>query len=75
MTDILYFDMGNEQLVILVCLCLAVFRIYLELININLAELPISKMMGKEKAQTFHKAGLILSIGYVILFAPGFLLS
>lgn len=69
---------GN-QATILTCLVIAVFRIYLEVIGHDLCALPISKMVGErvgiERMQNFHRTGLYLSIGYVILFAPEILFS
>jgi hypothetical protein len=65
----------HEDLFIFACLCLATLRIYLEVIGLDLTELPISKSMGKTQAGKVHKMGLYLSIGYLILFAPGYLLN
>jgi hypothetical protein len=71
-------DTSNET-VIVFCLILAVFRIYLELINFNFAELPLTKLLGNKTStaymQSFHRTGLYLSIGYVVLFAPSLLFS
>ncbi len=64
----------NEEGFILLCLCLAVFRIYLEVIKFNLAQLPISKSMG-QRGHKVHKYGLYMSVGYVLLFAPQMLLG
>lgn len=64
----------SSDLSILVCLCLAVFRVYLEVINFNFAKLPLTKNLLKDKANSFHRYGLYFSIGYIILFAPGFLI-
>ncbi len=72
------FISGSNQTVILFCLVLAVFRIYLALIDFDFTSLPLAKQVakyqGKEKVEKFHRMGLFFSIGYVLLFAPGFLL-
>jgi len=68
-----------NQLFGLIALCLAVLRVYLELINFDWNRLPISKLMakqsGEEYVQRFHRWGLIFSIGYIALMAPSMLLS
>ncbi|MEK6624871.1 MAG: hypothetical protein AABY86_07885 [Bdellovibrionota bacterium] len=47
----------------------------MEMMGFKLAELPVSKALFGERAKNFHRYGLYLSIGYVILFAPGILLG
>jgi hypothetical protein len=64
----------DNDLLIVCCLCLAVFRIYLEVINFNFNKLPISKAMKLGNGK-FHRYGLYFSIGYFVLFAPSYLLS
>ncbi len=68
----------NESF-ILICLILAVFRIYLEVINFDFSTLPITKSigdkMGTSASQNIHKAGLFFSTGYIVLFAPYFFIS
>jgi hypothetical protein len=58
---------------------LAFGRIYLELIGMDLAKLPItskiSSKYGDQRARSLHKTGLYLSVGYIIFFAPSILLS
>lgn len=68
-----YAFLENQQLIIL-CMCLAVFRIYLEVVKFDFKKLPLSSRMSAYQYR-IHKTGLYLSIGYVILFAPGILLS
>ncbi len=53
---------------------MAVLRIYLEVINFKFSALPLTKAMGQSGAK-FHKMGLYISVGYVVLFAPQVLLS
>jgi hypothetical protein len=65
----------DQRIFILICLILSVIRIYLEVVGFNFANLPISKKLPSEQVKSFHKYGLYMSIGYFILFAPGFLLS
>jgi hypothetical protein len=63
----------------LVLMMLACFRIYLEVIGFNFSELPLTKSfsnrVGTKGMEGFHRFGLYVSIGYVILFSPGILLS
>lgn len=58
---------------------LASFRIYLEMVKFDFESLPLTKAISRRtsKAQTsaFHRTGLYLSIGYVLLFAPSLLFS
>ncbi len=57
-------------------LLLATLRIYLELIQFQFSELPITKgMLNKEQSVKFHRTGFYFSVGYLILFAPSTLLS
>lgn len=65
----------NEQIFILTCLILSVFRIYLEVIKFDFAQLPISKKLPTQKVQQFHRFGFYMSVGFVVLFAPEILLS
>ena len=69
----------NNQVITLVCLSLACFRIYLEIIGFDFSRLPLTrgliKLRSNEGVMKFHKTGLYISIGYIILFAPGILLS
>ena len=50
-------------------------RLYMEMMGFKLAELPVSKALFGERAKNFHRYGLYVSIGYVILFAPAVLLG
>lgn len=63
----------------LVLMLFACFRIYLEVIGFNFGELPLTKNIaqkfGSRGMNGFHRFGLYASIGYVILFSPGILLS
>jgi hypothetical protein len=52
-----------------------VFRIYLEVVGFDFTKLPITKSMPPGGAVKLHKYGFYFSIGYFMLFAPGYLLS
>lgn len=56
-------------------MCLAVLRIYLEVIRFDFSKLPITAKLDEENQKKIHRTGLILSIGHIILFAPQILLS
>ncbi len=64
----------NNDLLILICLCISVFRIYLEVIKFDFAKMPLAKHFGETMVK-FHKYGFYMSLGYFVLFAPSFLLS
>jgi len=72
-----HMDLLENQMFILTCLILSVFRLYLELIKFDFQSLPITKLMaqrwGVQKANQVHRFGLYLSVGQIILFAPAFL--
>lgn len=61
----------ENDVLILACLILSVIRIYLEVIKFEFSKLPISKKLPRSKQ--FHKMGFYFSLGYFVLFAPGFL--
>lgn len=67
-------DGSNQELIVL-CLILAVARVYLEIVRAPLAKLPLSNKLFGNRAQSFHRMGLYMSLGYIILFAPGLLLA
>jgi len=58
-------------------LMMALARVYLEIIKFDFTELPVTKGMfkTKEDAFKFHRNGLYLSLGYIVLSAPFTLLS
>lgn len=64
----------DNQTLIFVFLCLSVMRIYLEVVQFNFAKLPITKSLPKESMEKFHKMGFYFSVGYLLLFAPEYLL-
>ncbi len=78
MFDILSVNgLPSNQWVNIGMLLVAVFRVYLEIIKFDFAELPLTKGMfkTKEEAFKFHRNGLYLSLGYIVLSAPFTLFS
>ncbi len=71
-------DTSNHTLV-LICLFMAALRVYLEIMKFDFIKLPISKLMAEKTSskqiKKFHRYGLYLSIGYIVLFAPTILFS
>ena len=65
----------DNQALILACLILSVFRIYLEVVKFNFAKLPITKSLPIETQVKVHKWGFYLSVGYFLMFSPEFLMS
>ena len=55
-----------------ICLCLAVLRVFLEVIGFEFKKLPLTKRVLNSNNK-FHQYGLYFSVGYIILFAPQFL--
>lgn len=70
--------MQTNDFLVLICLILASVRIYIEVCGVDLTELPLAKSIthkiGKERVKAFHRTGLYLSTGYIILFAPQYLM-
>lgn len=66
------FNGASNQWLNIMMLLAAVFRVYLELIKFDFSELPITKGMfnNKDQAMKFHRNGLYLSLGYIVLSAP-----
>ena len=65
----------DGSIFILVTLILAVLRIYIEVVQFKFEKLPITSRFGKDKGMRFHRMGFYFSVGYFLLFAPGFLIS
>ena len=64
---------GSNQWLNIFLLIAAVARVYLEIIKFNFTGLPLTKGMFKdrpEQAVKFHRTGLMLSLGYIVLSAP-----
>jgi len=79
MESFMNIDYINNPTFIIVTLCLAVGRVWLEIIGFNFNKLPITAKMaavnGKDRLHKFHRMGLYFSVGYILFFAPGILLS
>jgi hypothetical protein len=71
------FNHASNQWLNIAMLVAAVFRVSLEIIKYDFSELPLTKSMFKDKTQAFkfHRNGLYLSLGYIILSAPFTLFS
>jgi len=71
--------MNPGQEVLIGLMCLAGFRIYLEIIGFDFSVLPMTKKLGQmgspDYLKRFHRMGLIFSIGFIILFAPNLIFS
>ena len=64
---------GGNQWLNIFLLIAAVARVYLEIIKFDFSALPLTSGMfkgDKEQAQKFHRNGLYLSLGYIVLSAP-----
>ena len=71
------FSGPSNQWMNIAMLIIAVIRVYLEIVKFDFTELPVTKGMfkSKEEAFKFHRQGLYLSLGYIVLSAPFKLLS
>lgn len=72
------FGGGSNEWLNIVLLIAAVMRVYLEIIKFDFAALPLTKGMFRgdvEGARKFHRNGLFLSLGYIVLSAPFTLFS
>lgn len=72
-------DSSSNQTFAVTLLTLAAIRVYMEIIRFDFAKLPLTKNLAKingpERLQKFHRMGFYFSLGYILLFAPGVLLS
>jgi hypothetical protein len=66
--------MNPSQEVLIGLMFLACIRIYLEVIGFDFNALPLTKSLSKNSSESqlksFHRMGLVFSVGFVILFAP-----
>lgn len=71
--------MNPGQEVLIGLMCLAAFRIYLEIVGFDFTQLPMTKALANrssaEALRRFHRMGLIFSIGFIVLFAPQLVLG
>ncbi|AUN98203.1 hypothetical protein DOM21_10210 [Bacteriovorax stolpii] len=66
-------DLGSNQWLNIFLLIAALFRVYLEIIKFDFAALPLTRGMfqgDEDRARKFHRSGLFLSLGYIVLSAP-----
>lgn len=59
-------------------LLVALFRVYLEIIQFDFSALPLTKGMFRndaDRARSFHRQGFYLCLGYILLSAPFTLFS
>lgn len=79
METLMNLDYSNNPTFIIVTLCLAVGRIWLEIIGFNFQKLPMTAKLsaanGEDRLRKFHRMGLYFSVGYILFFAPGILMS
>lgn len=68
---------ASNQWLNITLLLAALFRVYLEIIKFDFAELPLTKGMFKsaDDARAFHQNGLYMCLGYIVLSAPFTLFS
>lgn len=68
---------SNEVLNVIL-LCLAAFRVWLEIIGFDFQHLPMTRALSKKNSEVgmnnFHRMGLVFSIGYILFFAPAVLI-
>lgn len=71
------FSGASNQWLNIVMLVAALFRVYLEIIKFDFTQLPLTSGMFKtsEAAERFHKHGLYMCLGYIVLSAPFTLFS
>lgn len=71
--------MNPEQEVLIGLMCLAAFRVYLEVVGFDLMRLPMTKFLanrsGNDSLRRFHRMGLVFSVGFILLFAPQLILQ
>jgi hypothetical protein len=67
------FQSGSNQWLNIILMIAAMGRVYLEIIKFDFSALPLTKGMFRgniEGARKFHRHGLFLSLGYIVLSAP-----
>lgn len=68
---------ASNQWLNIAMLIAALLRVYLEIIKFDFANLPLTKGVFKstDDAQRFHRSGLYMCLGYIVLSAPFTLFS
>lgn len=74
MEKILNTSFLDNNMLMLVFLCLAVLRIYIEILINTKYESSIVKVMREKAASKTHKMGLYFSVGYLLLMGPEYLM-
>jgi len=71
------FESSSNQWFNIGLLILAVLRVYLEIIKFDFTQLPMTKgfFNNSDDARKFHRNGLYMSLGYIVLSAPFTLFS
>ena len=66
------FGASSNQWLNIAMLLAALFRVYLEIIKFDFSSLPLTRGIFQDAGQAykFHKTGLYLSLGYIVLSAP-----
>jgi hypothetical protein len=66
------FGASSNQWLNIAMLLAALFRVYLEIIKFDFSSLPLTRGIFQDalQAHKFHKTGLYLSLGYIVLSAP-----
>lgn len=74
MSSLNILELTSNDTAVVILLCLACFRVYLEIIRFDFNALPMTRAFGqrfgRSSAQDFHRVGLFFSIGYILFFAP-----
>lgn len=68
---------ASNQWLNIAMLIAALLRVYLEIIKFDFANLPLTKGVFKspDDARRFHRSGLYMCLGYIVLSAPFTLFS
>jgi hypothetical protein len=71
------FNEASNQWVNIAMLLVALFRVYLEIIKFDFSELPLTRgiFRSADDAKRFHRHGLYMCLGYIVLSAPMTLFS
>jgi hypothetical protein len=67
------FQGGSNQWLNIALMMAAMLRVYLEIVKFDFSSLPLTKGMFRgdnDQARKFHRQGLYLSLGYIVLSAP-----
>lgn len=66
--------LSSNEVLNVILLCLAAFRVWLEIIGFDFQHLPMTRILASKNNErgmhNFHRMGLVFSIGYILFFAP-----